>query len=121
MSTPTIEVVNVKLKKSQQKAMRMLALGNSKMSASEMADNLLAIAIRGRFKAVTETVGKDAAKMYDNAVSRRMTPTMSDEFLAEHKSKTAEEKVALWRPIYIANTVKEYTDVMNDLNNKFAE
>jgi hypothetical protein len=83
-----IEVVSVTLSDVQQRAVRKLALRSSKLSASEMATSLLSQVIRGRFKAVAETIAEDAASKYDMAVSNGFTPPMEKkEFVSKARAE----------------------------------
>ena len=87
----TIEAVTVELSAAQQRALRVLALRTSKVSASEMADNLIAQVIRGRFKAMIEAEAQKLGVLYDMASANDFKQAMSRaEFIAAKRRESAE-------------------------------
>lgn len=81
-------VALVELTAAQGRAVRKLALRSSNKSAQELADNLLAQVIRGRFTAVAKNIAEDAGAKYDMAVAGGFEPPCTR---AEYVSKAAEE------------------------------
>lgn len=93
----TIELVEgIEVSHAQAMAIRKLALRSTKKSAEELANDLFAQVVRGRFKAATESIAKDAAEAFDHAVAGGFQPPME-------------------RAEYIAKAKAEYGDILRDL------
>lgn len=66
MSTSNLEPVTVNVTPELSKAIRILSR-SSKLSASDMANNLFTQIVRGRLKAKAESAAEDAAAKWQNA------------------------------------------------------
>lgn len=62
-----LQAVAVTISEAQAKAIRMLARSSAKKSASELADDLFAQVVRGRFKAKAESAKAIAAEKWNTA------------------------------------------------------
>ena len=79
----TLQVVTVTVSDAQAKALRKLSLRGEK-SASELADNLFAQVVRGRFKAIANNAREDAAEKFDAAVREGFdAPCSREEFITK--------------------------------------
>lgn len=95
MSTSNLATVTVNVTSAQAIAIRKLAL-SGKYSAEQLANNLFAQVVRGRFKAKSEQIALLSAEAYDRAVSGGFEPPMA-------------------RGEYIAKSVSDYRDILVDL------
>jgi len=87
--------VSVIVTDAQARAIRKLSL-TGKYSAEELASELFAQVVRGRFKAKSEQIATIAAEAFDKAVAGGFEPPME-------------------RAEYIAKSVSEYKDILVDL------
>jgi hypothetical protein len=86
-----IEVINaVELTPTQQRAIRSLAR-HSKKSGNELAKDLLAQVIRGRFKAMVESEVTKLGELYDMASANGFEQALTKaEFISQKRSESAE-------------------------------
>ena len=90
-----MDAITITLTPAQATAVRKLSL-SSKLSQSELATELTAQVIRGRFKAKAQTAKEDAAKKYDAAVAMGF-------------------EAPIERSEYIARTMEEYAEILREL------
>ena len=90
-----LATVTVEVTPAQAQAIRKLSI-TGKYSAQELANELFAQVVRGRFKAKSEQIATIAAEAYDKAVAGGFTPPME-------------------RAEYIAKSQTEYKDILVDL------
>ena len=95
MSNNIEAITTIAVTAAQAQAIRKLSL-RSKKSANELATDLFSQVVRGRFKAVAETISADAAAMYDKAVAGGFEPPME-------------------RAEYIASAAASYKDILIEL------
>jgi len=93
-----IQAVVVTPTEAQAKAIRILARSSSKQSASELAENLFAQVVRGRFKAKKETAADEATEKWNTAASIMGT-----------------DKMPMPLKEYVAKYVEEFNEVLLEL------
>lgn len=99
----TIEqIANVPVTPMQAKAIRKLALGSNKKSATELAADLFGQVIRGRFKAKAEAAGDDAGAKYDLLLASGL---LTEEFKKQMPTRAA----------YISKAKAEYAEILAEL------
>jgi hypothetical protein len=93
----TIEQIDlVTVSPTQQRALRKLALRNSKYSASEFSQIVFDRAVKNAFTPLVKTIAEDAAKKYDMAVAGGFEPPC-----------TKDE--------YVKRAAVEYRDILSEL------
>ena len=102
MSTNIESITAVAVTDAQAKAIRKLALNSSKKTGTELAADLFAQVVRGRFKAKAETIGKEAGERYDMIVASGLLNADTLKMLEDRKS-------------FIAKAKAEYADILSDL------
>lgn len=95
MAIEQLELITVTA--AQAKAIRKMALRNSKHTAESLAQDLFAQVVRGRFTAIAKGVGADAGAKFDMAVAGGFEPPME-------------------RAEYVERAVTEYNEILRDLN-----
>lgn len=89
----TLQAVAVTVTEAQAKAIRKLAFASSKKSASELADDLFAQVVRGRFKAKAESAKQIAGEKWDTAaqiMGADKMPMPRAEYIKTYESEFAE-------------------------------
>lgn len=106
MSTQNVSVIEaiemVEVTPAQARAIRKLSLGSNKKSAQELANDLFAQVVRGRFKAVVEKAGDEAGAKYDMLLASGLLD-------AESKSKLPT------RGEFISRSKIEFADILSEL------
>lgn len=98
-----IEAVElVEVTSAQARAIRKLALGSNKVSAQDMASNLFAQVVRGRFKAKAEAAGDEAGAKYDLLVASGL---LDAESVAKLPTRGA----------YISQAKADYAEILSEL------
>lgn len=97
MSNQSIEVIEmVAVSPAQAKAIRKLALRNSKHNAEQFAQLVFDRAVKNNFAPLVKSIAEDAAKKYDQAVAGGFEPPCT-------------------RQEYVTRAAIEYKDILSEL------
>ncbi len=95
-------ITSVEVTPMQARAIRKLALGSNKKSASELASDLFSQVVRGRFKAKAEAAGDEAGAKYDMLLASGL--------LDEETKKKLPTRGA-----YISQAKAEFAEILSEL------
>lgn len=108
-----IETINpIAVTEAQAKAIRKLALRDSKLNANEVAAMLFRRAIVNTFKPVTKAIAEDARKRYAMAVAGGF-PAPS--YTAKDEKTGKDVQVVLTADEYAKRAAEEYKLILSDL------